>query len=181
MPRRPRAAFDEDGWFRTCDLGFLRPDGHLTLTGRLTDVIIRKGENVSAKEVEDLLYQHPKVGAVAVIGLPDTERGELVCAVVEPAAGGGVTHPRRAGRVPARRRPDDAEDPGAARGARRAAQKRHAEDPQATSCAPVTRPEPLSCRAGRLSRRREETGPDGESRPGPFRRGQTAGELSAAS
>ncbi|MDT3440441.1 AMP-binding protein [Pseudofrankia sp. BMG5.37] len=83
-------AFDEDGWFRTGDLGFLRPDGHVTLTGRLKDVIIRKGENVSAKEVEDLLYQHPKVGAVAVIGLPDAERGELVCAVVEPAPGGAA-------------------------------------------------------------------------------------------
>ncbi|WP_027141049.1 AMP-binding protein [Pseudofrankia saprophytica] len=81
------AAFDEDGWFRTGDLGFLRPDGHVTLTGRLKDVIIRKGENVSAKEVEDLLYQHPKVVAVAVVGLPDAERGELVCAVVEPAPG----------------------------------------------------------------------------------------------
>jgi acyl-CoA synthetase (AMP-forming)/AMP-acid ligase II len=81
------AAFDEDGWFRTGDLGVIRPDGHVTLTGRLKDVIIRKGENVSAREVEDLLYQHPKVGAVAVVGLPDAERGELVCAVVEPAAG----------------------------------------------------------------------------------------------
>jgi acyl-CoA synthetase (AMP-forming)/AMP-acid ligase II len=81
------AAFDADGWFRTGDLGVLRPDGHVTLTGRLKDVIIRKGENVSAKEVEDLLYQHTKVGAAAVIGLPDAERGELVCAVVEPAPG----------------------------------------------------------------------------------------------
>ena len=57
------------------------------ITGRLKDVIIRKGENVSAKEVEDLLYQHPKVKDVAVIGLPDRERGELVCAVVTAAAG----------------------------------------------------------------------------------------------
>ncbi|MBL7495157.1 AMP-binding protein [Frankia sp. CNm7] len=86
-PAATAAAFDADGWFRTGDLGFLRPDGHVTLTGRLKDVIIRKGENVSAKEVEDLLYQHPKVAAAAVIGLPDTERGELVCAVVEPAPG----------------------------------------------------------------------------------------------
>ncbi|MBT6372722.1 MAG: cyclohexanecarboxylate-CoA ligase, partial [Acidimicrobiaceae bacterium] len=53
--------------------------------GRLKDVIIRKGENIAAKEVEDVLYAHPAVGAVAVIGLPDTERGERVCAVVETA------------------------------------------------------------------------------------------------
>ncbi|MCB1026946.1 MAG: AMP-binding protein, partial [Microthrixaceae bacterium] len=81
------AAFDDDGWFRTGDLGILREDGHLALTGRLKDVIIRKGENISAKEVEDLLFTHPKVGDVAVIGLPDEERGERVAAIVERAEG----------------------------------------------------------------------------------------------
>jgi cyclohexanecarboxylate-CoA ligase len=80
-------AFDRDGYFRTGDLGKLRADGHLTLTGRLKDVIVRKGENISAKEIEDLLYTHPKVVEVAVIGLPDTERGERVCAVVQLAEG----------------------------------------------------------------------------------------------
>jgi len=83
-------AFDEDGWFRTGDLGHLRDDGHLVLTGRLKDVIIRKGENISAREVEELIYTHPKVGDVAVIGLPDAERGERVCAVVELAPGADV-------------------------------------------------------------------------------------------
>ena len=66
-----------------------RPDGHVVLTGRLKDMIIRKGENISAKEIEDLLYTHPKVADVAVIGLPDPERGERVCAVVEPADDAG--------------------------------------------------------------------------------------------
>jgi cyclohexanecarboxylate-CoA ligase len=80
-------AFDDQRRFRTGDLGVRRADGHITLTGRLKDVIIRKGENISAKEVEDILYLHPQVGAVAVIGLPDRERGELVCACVEPAPG----------------------------------------------------------------------------------------------
>lgn len=82
------AAFDEDAWFRTGDLGRLRLDGHIAVTGRLKDVIIRKGENISAREIEDLLARHPKVGAVAVIGLPDAERGERVCAVVEPRIAG---------------------------------------------------------------------------------------------
>jgi cyclohexanecarboxylate-CoA ligase len=59
----------------------------VVLTGRLKDIIIRKGENISAKEIEDLLYTHPKVKDVAVIGLPDRERGERVCAVVETADG----------------------------------------------------------------------------------------------
>ena len=80
-------AFDENGYFRTGDIGHLRSDGHLVLTGRLKDVIIRKGENISAKEVEALLYAHPSIADVAVIGLPDPERGERVCAVVETAPG----------------------------------------------------------------------------------------------
>ncbi|MEU5888453.1 AMP-binding protein [Streptomyces sp. NPDC047461] len=80
-------AFDEDGFLRTGDLGMLTDTGHLVLTGRLKDVIIRKGENISAKEIEDLLAAHPAVGDVAVIGLPDQERGERVCAVVEQPAG----------------------------------------------------------------------------------------------
>lgn len=89
-PALTAAAFDADGYFATGDIGMLREDGHLALTGRLKDVIIRKGENVSAQELEQILGAHPKVAAVAVIGLPDSERGERVCAVVElsnPAAG----------------------------------------------------------------------------------------------
>ena len=86
-PTLNASAFDEDGYFRTGDLGVMHPDGHLTLTGRLKDVIIRKGENISPKEVEDLLYEHPQVADVAVIGLPDRDRGERVCAVIEAAAG----------------------------------------------------------------------------------------------
>ena len=87
-PAQSAAAFDADGFFVTGDLGYLTDSGHLVLTGRLKDVIIRKGENISAKEVEDLLHRHPAVRDVAVIGLPDAERGERVCAVVEqpPAA-----------------------------------------------------------------------------------------------
>ncbi|MEU2282052.1 AMP-binding protein [Streptomyces sp. NPDC013178] len=84
-PAQTAEAFDEDGFLRTGDLGHVTDGGHLVLTGRLKDVIIRKGENVSAKEIEDLLHTHPAVGDVAVIGLPDPERGERVCAVVEPA------------------------------------------------------------------------------------------------
>ena len=86
-PEATAAAFDEDGWFRTGDVGHIRPDGHVVLTGRLKDVIIRKGENISAQEIEHILYPHPKVGDIAVIGLPDRERGERVCAVVERAPG----------------------------------------------------------------------------------------------
>nr|WP_235825670.1 AMP-binding protein [Candidatus Frankia alpina] len=76
-----------DGWLRTGDLGVVRPDGRIKITGRIKDIIIRKGENISAREVEDLLGTHPSVARVAVVGLPDDERGERVCAVVERAPG----------------------------------------------------------------------------------------------
>ena len=75
-------AFDEDGYFRSGDLGMVDDEGYVTITGRLKDVIIRHGENISAKEVEDLLYTHPAVADVAVIGLPDPKTGERACAVV---------------------------------------------------------------------------------------------------
>ena len=75
-------AFDTEGFFRTGDLGRVDESGHLRITGRLKDVIIRKGENISAPEVEELLLLHPKVADAAVVGLPDAERGERACAAV---------------------------------------------------------------------------------------------------
>lgn len=75
-------AFDEDGWFRTGDLGVIDDGGWVSITGRLKDIIIRKGENISAKEIEDLLHAHPKVADAAVIGLPDPASGERACAVI---------------------------------------------------------------------------------------------------
>jgi cyclohexanecarboxylate-CoA ligase len=85
----PQATADAflDGWFRTGDLGHIREDGHLQLTGRLKDIVIRKGENISVREIEELLVGHPRVERVAVFGLPDAERGERVCAVVQRRRG----------------------------------------------------------------------------------------------
>ncbi|WP_420034934.1 class I adenylate-forming enzyme family protein [Streptomyces sp. cg28] len=82
-PAQSADAFDADGFLITGDLGHVLPTGHLVLTGRAKDIIIRKGENISAKEIEDLLHAHPAVQDAAVIGLPDPERGERVCAVLE--------------------------------------------------------------------------------------------------
>ena len=82
-PALNKVAFDEQGFFRTGDLGRIDAEGFLTITGRLKDVIIRKGENISAKEIEDQLYEHEKVADVAVIGVPDAHTGERCCAVVE--------------------------------------------------------------------------------------------------
>ncbi|MEU5579601.1 AMP-binding protein [Streptomyces huasconensis] len=86
-PAQNAPAFDTDGFLITGDLGHLTPSGHLVLTGRAKDIIIRKGENISAKEIEDLLHRHPAVADAAVVGLPDPERGERVCAVVEQRPG----------------------------------------------------------------------------------------------
>ena len=86
-PADNEGAFDDDGWFRTGDVGTLDEHGVLRVTGRVKDIIIRKGENISAKEVEDVLYLHSAVADVAAIALPDLERGELCCAVVVLADG----------------------------------------------------------------------------------------------
>jgi acyl-CoA synthetase (AMP-forming)/AMP-acid ligase II len=84
-------AFDEDGWFKTGDLGRIDAEGMVTITGRVKDIIIRNMENVSAKEVEDVLFTHPDIADVAVIGVPDPKTGERVCAVVVPTEGAEVT------------------------------------------------------------------------------------------
>lgn len=71
-----------DGFYRTGDRGLVDSDGHVTISGRLKDVIVRNGENVAAREVEDLLLALPGITETAVIGLPDERSGESVCAVV---------------------------------------------------------------------------------------------------
>lgn len=85
-----RTAFDDDGYFRTGDVGHFDAEDYLTITGRLKDVIIRKGENISAKEIEDHLYSHPAVADAAVVGLPDVATGERCCAVVVIEHGHGA-------------------------------------------------------------------------------------------
>ena len=77
-----RSALTDDGWFPTNDGGRLDPDGFLYVEGRLDDVIVRGGENMSPGEIEDVLLQHPAVADVAVTGVPDDEWGEVVAAVV---------------------------------------------------------------------------------------------------
>ncbi|HMQ24561.1 MAG TPA: AMP-binding protein [Acidimicrobiales bacterium] len=80
-----------DGWFRTGDIGRLDEDGRVSVVDRKKDVIITGGENVSSREVEDVLSTHPAVDQVAVVGVPDDYWGEAICAVVVPATGAAPT------------------------------------------------------------------------------------------
>jgi len=81
----------EDGWFHTGDGGIIDAEGYLTINDRMKDVIITGGENVASIEVEDVLFSHPDVTEVAVIGVPDEKWGETVKALVVLAAGAEVT------------------------------------------------------------------------------------------
>ena len=82
MPEATAAAIDSDGWLHTGDLACRTPDGNYRITGRLKDMIIRGGENIYPKELEEFLYSHPKVKDVQVIGVPDEELGEEIVACI---------------------------------------------------------------------------------------------------
>jgi non-ribosomal peptide synthetase component E (peptide arylation enzyme) len=77
-------AFTADGFFRTGDLGELINGEYLRVSGRAKDIIIRQGENISPKEVEDLLVRHPDIADIAIVGLPSEKTGEMACAVIVP-------------------------------------------------------------------------------------------------
>ena len=83
-PALDAEALDAEGFFMTGDLGWQRPDGAIVISGRRKDLIIRGGENLSPKEIEDVLAGHPGVGEVAVVGMPHPRMGEAVCAFVVP-------------------------------------------------------------------------------------------------
>ena len=88
MPERTAETIDPDGWVHTGDLGMLDDRGYLQVTGRIKDMIIRGGENIYATEIEQVLFGHPGIRDVAVLGLPDPTWGEICAAVLTPAGPG---------------------------------------------------------------------------------------------
>jgi acyl-CoA synthetase (AMP-forming)/AMP-acid ligase II len=81
-PEDEGAVFDAEGYYRTGDLGRWVDRDYVVVSGRTKDIIIRKGENISPKEVEDYLIEHPNIAEVAIVGLPDADKGERACAVI---------------------------------------------------------------------------------------------------
>jgi cyclohexanecarboxylate-CoA ligase len=79
--------FDSEGWFDSGDLAYMDEDGYIRISGRVKDILIRGGENVPVVDVENLLYKHPSVAAVAVVGFPDARLGERGCAFIVPRPG----------------------------------------------------------------------------------------------
>jgi fatty-acyl-CoA synthase len=84
MPEETRAALDDDGWLHMGDLGAMDERGFIRITGRLKDVIIRGGLNLYSREIENVIFEHPEVSQVSVVGVPDEKYGETVAAIVIP-------------------------------------------------------------------------------------------------
>ncbi|MDR1737080.1 MAG: AMP-binding protein, partial [Oscillospiraceae bacterium] len=90
MPEATAQAIDAEGWLHTGDIGVRDSEGYYSITGRLKDMIIRGGENIYPREIEELLYTHPGVSDVQVVAVPSRKFGEEVCAFVIPAEGASV-------------------------------------------------------------------------------------------
>jgi fatty-acyl-CoA synthase len=91
QPEATAAVLDPEGWYHTGDLASMDADGYLRVEGRLKDMIIRGGENIYPREIEELLQAHPSVAEVAVVGRPDPHWGETVAAFIRPATGTAPT------------------------------------------------------------------------------------------
>jgi fatty-acyl-CoA synthase len=90
-PDKTREAVDEAGWMHTGDLATMDEEGYVNIVGRLKDMVIRGGENVYPREIEEFLYRHPKVQDVQVVGVPDPKYGEELCAWIMLRSGHTAT------------------------------------------------------------------------------------------
>jgi fatty-acyl-CoA synthase len=90
-PAATAKTIDVEGWLRTGDLGVMLDDGHVKITGRAKEMLIRGGENIFPREIEEFLFTHPKIADVAIVGLPDRKVGEAVLAWIRLKAGASAT------------------------------------------------------------------------------------------
>jgi fatty-acyl-CoA synthase len=88
---RTQEAIDQAGWMHTGDLATMDDDGYCAIVGRIKDLVIRGGENVYPREIEEFLYRHPAILDVQVFGVPDSRYGEELCAWIKPRAGATLT------------------------------------------------------------------------------------------
>ena len=90
-PEATREAHTTDGWYRTGDLGKMDQDGYVFITGRVKELIIKGGENIAPREIDDVLYRHESVLEAAAFPLPDVHYGQTVAAAIAPRPGEEVT------------------------------------------------------------------------------------------
>jgi fatty-acyl-CoA synthase len=88
-PDKTAESIDGDGWMHTGDLAVMREDGYCNIVGRIKDMVIRGGENIYPREIEEFLFTHPDIEDVQVIGVPDVKYGEQLCAWIKMRAGTG--------------------------------------------------------------------------------------------
>ncbi len=91
MPEKTAQAIDSDGWLHSGDLATMNEQGYVNIVGRLKDMVIRGGENIFPREVEEFLIRHPKIADVQIVGVPDKFFGEELLAVIVPQQGGQLT------------------------------------------------------------------------------------------
>jgi fatty-acyl-CoA synthase len=90
-PEATRQAIDPEGWLHTGDLAVRLPNGYYKITGRLKDMVIRGGENIYPREIEEFLFTHPAIEQASVVGVPDPKYGEELCAWIKLKAGHTAT------------------------------------------------------------------------------------------
>ena len=90
-PERTAESIDGDGWMHTGDLAIIDADGYCNIVGRVKDMLIRGGENVYPREIEEFLLSHPAIQDVQVFGVPDKKYGEEICAWIIPMVGNNVS------------------------------------------------------------------------------------------
>ena len=145
-PDKTAAAIDADGWLHTGDLASMDERGYCQIGGRLKDMIIRGGENIYPREIEQVLFGHPAVADVAVVGVPDATWGEQVAAFVRPAPGQSA-RPRRAVRL-LPRAPRPAQDAALLDGASRSSPSRRRARSRNSCCGSASSPRGLTSRYG---------------------------------